>query len=118
MVGAVRPLGRVPPLFRVWPAYKYCVVQVARKLHSSLWYAIRGTMDDGTNVPTSPPLRAYELAFAGLLQLPLSLRDRVGEMRAQWAEQFRRDERDLHVVGTHVGRTPESVPFPMNVLGP
>ena len=111
----VRFLAVVPPLFGVWHAYKYCVVQVARKLHSSLWYAIRGAMDDGTNVPTSPPLRAYELAFAGLLQLPLSLRDRVSEMRAQWAEQFRRDERDLHVVGTHVGRTPESVPFRMNV---
>jgi len=73
----------VPPLFGVWHAYKYCVTQVARRLHSCLWFAIRGTMAEGTHVPTGPPLRAYELAFAGLLQLPLTLREHVVAVRTQ-----------------------------------
>ena len=59
-------LRTVPPLYGVWHAYKYCVVQVARKLHSCLWYSVRGTLPAGAEVPTSPSLRSYELTFAGL----------------------------------------------------
>ena len=98
----------VPPLFGVWHAYKYCVIQVARKLHSSLWYTIRGTMADGTHVPTNPPLRSYELAFAGLLHVPLSLRQRLTQMRQQWSELHQQDQLDQQVVGTHTG-VPEEI---------
>ena len=103
----------VPPLFGVWHAYKYCVIQVARKLHSSLWYAIRGTLPVGTNVPTGPPLRSYELAFAGMLQLPLSLRQRVTAMRRQWAALYQQDEQRLQVVATDTSRTQAPTPRPV-----
>jgi hypothetical protein len=102
----------VPPLFGVWHAYKYCVIQVARKLHSCLWYAIRGTLPDGAHVPTGPPLRSYELAFAGLLQAPLSLRQRITRMRQQWQQLYQQDEQNLHVVGTHAGMSQEPIPLP------
>ena len=100
----------VPPLFGVWHAYKYCVMQVARKLHSCLWYAIRGTLPAGAHVPTGPPLRSYEFAFAGLLQAPLSLRQRLTERRKQWAALHRQDERNLHVVATDSSRSQEPTP--------
>ena len=103
----------VPPLFGVWHAYKYCVIQVAKKLHSSLWHAIRGTLPVGTNVPTGPPLRSYELAFAGLLQLPLSLRQRVTAMRKQWAALYQQDEQRLQVVATDTSRTRAPTPPPV-----
>ena len=105
-----RYLEVVPPLFGVWHAYKYCVIQVARKLHSVLWYAIRGTLPAGAHVPTGPPLRSYELAFAGLLQAPLSLRQRVTAMRRQWADLHDQDEMRLHVVATDTSRTQTPTP--------
>ena len=100
----------VPPLYGVWHAYKYCVVQVARRLHSCLWYTIRGTLPAGAHVPTNPPLRTYELAFAGLLQAPLSVRQRLTTRRKQWAAFHQQDVMQLHLVATDTSRSQESTP--------
>jgi hypothetical protein len=86
------------------------VVQVARRLHSCLWYAIRGTLPAGAHVPTNPPLRTYELAFAGLLHAPLSLRQRLTTRRKQWAAFHQRDVMQLHLVATDTSRSQESTP--------
>ena len=97
----------------MWHAYKYCVVQVCRRLHSVLWYAIRGTLADGQHVPTAPPLRSYELALAALLQLPLPLRQRCAQMRAQWEQLRDHDVLCLQTVGAHAG-APQEVGYPCN----
>jgi hypothetical protein len=80
---------------------------VARKLHSALWYAIRGTLPAGAQVPTNPPLRSYELALAGLLQAPPSLRQRLTKRRQQWADFHQQDVMRMQVVATDSSRSQE-----------
>lgn len=96
-----RFLQTTPPLYGIWHAYKYCVLQVA--FHSCLWYALRGTLLEGDQVPTNPSLRSYELAFAALLQTPLTLRTRVAKMHSNWSTLNENDIMQMQVVGTHVG---------------
>ena len=84
----------------MWHAYKYCVTQVVRTFHSCAWYAIRGTLNPGDQVPTNPSLRSYELTLAALLQLPGSLRDRVRAMSIQWAALHESDLRTFQIVAT------------------
>ena len=100
-----RFLQVVPPLFGIWHAYKYCVIQVARRFHCCLWYAVRGTLSPGDQVPTGPPLRTYELVFAALLQLPLPMRESLTNMRHRWDTLRSRDEEAYQVVATDTSST-------------
>ena len=72
-----RYLQTTPPLYGLWHSYKYCVVQVARHLHSCVWLCVRGRQPVGAAVATSQTLRSFELMFAAIMQLPLSIRDAV-----------------------------------------
>ena len=95
-----RMLQSTPPLYGVWHAYKYCVVQVARQFHSCMWYCVRGTLLPGAQVATSPVLRTYELILAALLQLPQTVKDDVERMHEQWEALRNDDEAPYQLVAT------------------
>jgi hypothetical protein len=104
-----RLLQCIPPLFGLWHAYKYCVIQVARQFHSCLWYCVRGTQPAGAQVPTSPPLRTYELVVAAILQAPASLREEMGRVQHSWDVLHGQDVEAYQVVATSDSHAQETV---------
>ena len=70
-------LRTCPPLYRVWHAYKYTLTQVHHTHSSILTHLSRGTLTEGTQVPTALPIHSLELLYATLLQLPQAERDAV-----------------------------------------
>jgi hypothetical protein len=103
-----RYLQTTPPLYGLWHSYKYCVVQVARHFHSCLWYCVRGSQRTGAVVATSQTLRFFELMFAAILQMPLSVRDGVHDTLNNWVELVDSDEQALQMVAASSGHNQQS----------
>ena len=79
-------LRGTPPCFGLWHAYKFCVTLTCRKLHSAMWYCIRGSLPVGEQVPTAPPLRSMELTLAVIMQVPSHVRKDVCQVATLWKQ--------------------------------
>lgn len=76
-------LRTCPPLYRVWHAYRYTIAQLHRTHFPLFTYLQRGTLAEGTQVPTTTRTRSMELLLAALLRLPLSERSAI-RSRLNW----------------------------------
>ena len=64
-------LSQCPPLYGLWHAYKYLLLTILYRNHFPLLtYLTRGTLAEGTPVPTTMRIRSMEMVFAALLRLP------------------------------------------------